>query len=200
MHNESSSSPPASPSVRPPTTTNASSSRASGCQVPFVPAGGGSSFTRFKQLSTRRQHPSRPPRSSPRPQQRTVSSPSLTLETTTQSPPTLPALPMAFNNNPPVSTTTIGGSSPYKLAPFSTPQWGVVDEPEDHPGRRKASGFLQPIKHLSGIINNSCIFGSSGDGRGNDLHPHFRMQMVDIEQRRTLRRATMKNPPSVPSP
>lgn len=176
-HNESSSSPPASPSVRPPTTTSGGS-RASGCQVPFVPAGGGSSFTRFKQLSTRRQNPSRQPRSSPRPQQRTVSSPSLTLETSTQSPPTtLPALPMAFNNNPPVSSTP--AISPYKLAPFSPPQWGVVDEPEDHPGRRKASGFLQPIKHLSGIINNSCIFGSSGDEGGNDLHPHFRMQMVE---------------------
>jgi len=26
----------------------------------------------------------------------------------------------------------------------------VVDEVEDHPGRRKNSGFLQPMKHLSG--------------------------------------------------
>ena len=29
-------------------------------------------------------------------------------------------------------------------------QYTVVDEVEDHPGRRKSSGFLQPMKHLSG--------------------------------------------------
>ena len=29
-------------------------------------------------------------------------------------------------------------------------QYTVVDEAEDHPGRRKSSGFLQPMKHLSG--------------------------------------------------
>jgi len=30
----------------------------------------------------------------------------------------------------------------------------VVDELEDHPGRRKSSGFLQPMKHLSGTVKN----------------------------------------------
>ncbi len=29
-------------------------------------------------------------------------------------------------------------------------QWTVRDETQDHPGRRKNSGFFQPIKHLSG--------------------------------------------------
>ena len=33
---------------------------------------------------------------------------------------------------------------------FDPSQWTVVDETKDHPGRRKSSGFLQPIKHLSG--------------------------------------------------
>ncbi len=35
--------------------------------------------------------------------------------------------------------------------PFVDPsQWTVLDETHDHPGRRKNSGFFQPIKHLSG--------------------------------------------------
>ena len=35
--------------------------------------------------------------------------------------------------------------------PFVDPsQWTVRDETQDHPGRRKNSGFFQPIKHLSG--------------------------------------------------
>lgn len=29
-------------------------------------------------------------------------------------------------------------------------EWTVFDETQDHPGRRKNSGFFQPIKHLSG--------------------------------------------------
>ena len=29
-------------------------------------------------------------------------------------------------------------------------QYTVMDEAEDHPGRRKNSGLLQPLKHLSG--------------------------------------------------
>jgi hypothetical protein len=34
-------------------------------------------------------------------------------------------------------------------------QFTVIDEAEDHPGRRKSSGFLQPMKHLSGRMNTN---------------------------------------------
>ena len=39
-----------------------------------------------------------------------------------------------------------------KATPFvDLTQWTGVGEAEDHPGKRKASGFFQPIRHLSGI-------------------------------------------------
>ena len=34
-------------------------------------------------------------------------------------------------------------------------QWTIVDETRDHPGRRKNSGFFQPIKHLSGELRQN---------------------------------------------
>ena len=33
---------------------------------------------------------------------------------------------------------------------MDTSPWTVLDHAEDHPGMRKSSGFLQPIRHLSG--------------------------------------------------
>jgi hypothetical protein len=40
--------------------------------------------------------------------------------------------------------------SPTESQYMDPAQWTVVDQTRDHPGRRKNSGFLQPIKHLSG--------------------------------------------------
>ena len=49
---------------------------------------------------------------------------------------------------------TAGGYPPPSHGSYLDPsQWTVVDETQDHPGRRKDSGFLQPIKHLSGKTN-----------------------------------------------
>ncbi len=55
--------------------------------------------------------------------------------------------------------TNYGASSPVKTGygtsyhhvPMQYPgQFTVMDDSEDHPGMRKNSGFLQPMKHLSG--------------------------------------------------
>ena len=202
--------PPRSPSAPnpplPPSTSSRGSSfkgrysESSGCQVPFVPAGEGSSFTRFKQLSTRRSHPNRPKVSPSRKQQRTVSSPSLhSLITNWESennPSTLVPPPPAseagvspqpqpavgldsnsfrppeeeeeeegVNNNAFLPATPSSkarlhhnmlksyDTSSTKTTPFvDLTQWTTQGEAqEDHPGRRKASGFFQPIRHLSGI-------------------------------------------------
>jgi len=219
--------PPRSPSAPPPPLPPSTSSRgssfkgryseSSGCQVPFVPAGEGSSFTRFKQLSTRRSHPSRPKFSPSRKQQRTVSSPSLHSllssshwESEPQNNPStlVPPPPASASGSPslipthqhqPHSQPAAGGgldsksfhppeeeeeeeegvnnnaflpatpssktmvhhnmlksydTSSTKTTPFvDLTQWTTVagEAQEDHPGRRKASGFFQPIRHLSGI-------------------------------------------------
>ena len=215
--------PPRSPSAPPPPPAPSASSRgssfkgryseSSGCQVPFVPAGEGSSFTRFKQLSTRRSNPTRPKFSPSRKQQRTVSSPSLhsllssshweqTSSETKQNPTLVP--PQAttsgspsspsphhqqqhpdckdsnsfhhpeeeaegVNNNGAFLPTTPSKhhamlksyeTSSTKTTPFvDLTQWTVLGEAqEDHPGRRKASGFFQPIRHLSG--SRSHVFPS----------------------------------------
>ena len=123
-----------------------------GCEVPFVPAEGGSSFTRFKQLSTRR---SSPTKRSPRGRSRTVSSPSLTGSASqSQVAPVKaeidPLIPMTSSLNPPQSGNGQGSHALSKYA--LTPHWTIVDEAEDHPCRRKSSGFFQPIKHLSGKL------------------------------------------------
>ena len=154
-------------------------SQRSGCEVPFVPAEGGSSFTRFKQLSTRRCSPSSRPRVSPaRPKQRTrtVSSPSLTGSPNTAPEPEIvedmaPLVPMNWTANDdekapivsdgskpnptPSMNPRVNGhgekpSSSYYLPPTTGTQWTLVEKAEDHPCRRKSSGFFQPIKHLSG--------------------------------------------------
>ena len=163
-----------------------SKKESSGCEVPFVPAGEGSSFTRFKQLSTRRSNPTRPKFSPSRKQQRTVSSPSLhsllsssahweapggtagELKPHTPQPssPTLQPQRETFqeedeggggagvNNNSLVTTTqktmlTLDERSGFYAK--GTPFVDLTGEVEDHPGKRKASGFFQPIRHLSGI-------------------------------------------------
>ena len=47
-----------------------------------------------------------------------------------------------------------GSSGGHYLDPA---QWTVVDEVKDHPGMRRHSGFFQPIRHLSGRKQKSCI-------------------------------------------
>ena len=46
------------------------------------------------------------------------------------------------------------GEHDYRRESFQSPgqgrPWLMVEEGKDHPGRRKNSGFFQPIKHLSG--------------------------------------------------
>jgi hypothetical protein len=189
--------------------------KSTGCENPFVPAGGGTSFTRFRQLSTRR---NQPPKPSPN-KQRTVSSPSLGSPPPAFAPdaaddrassPGLQGLPLneelwmqpPFVVSPPPPNKSSGVSAPVHRCPNGKPtnnnnttvvsssssvglgftvnpgvqpkptehktpmmgytlvppdghnldpsEWTIVDKTEDHPGRRKASGFLQPIKHLSG--------------------------------------------------
>ena len=48
------------------------------------------------------------------------------------------------------------GDQDYRRESFQSPgqgrPWLMVEEGKDHPGRRKNSGFFQPIKHLSGKI------------------------------------------------
>lgn len=49
------------------------------------------------------------------------------------------------------------GDHDYRRESFQSPgqgrPWLMVEEGKDHPGRRKNSGFFQPIKHLSGKEN-----------------------------------------------
>ncbi|XP_059094330.1 uncharacterized protein LOC131889269 isoform X3 [Tigriopus californicus] len=63
-----------------------------------------------------------------------------------------PTLVHSASSPAPVSSTAInkpmqstGLHQPY----LSPTQWTILDETQDHPGRRKHSGFFQPIKHLS---------------------------------------------------
>lgn len=174
---------PASASAPPPVVRSQGSLKdkkatqeSTGCEVPFVPAGGGTSFTRFKQLSTRR------PKMSPH-KKRTASSPSLhslpsplVFEQSSvaikdpdhatfaasekQKLPEAEDPPRSDNNNS--RPTAYNGHQQQKMAPIvgfmphlDPSEWTVVGEAEDHPGRRKASGFLQPIKHLSGKKNEA---------------------------------------------
>ena len=179
---------PPSPSAPPPPTIETSrgssfkgrygQKESSGCEVPFVPAGEGSSFTRFKQLSTRRSNPTRPKFSPSRKQQRTVSSPSLhsllssaqdiqdakrhtTPKPTSASPQSQPPQRDTFqeepeegcvNNNAFMNTAMLKSDEHAyaKATPFvDLTQWTDVED--QFPGKRKASGFFQPIRHLSGI-------------------------------------------------
>ena len=112
----------------------------SGCQVPFVAAGEGSSLTRFKQLSTRR---GGRPRTKQR--TRTVSSPSLVSEGfEVLGEPNLVGIGQPFNDNAPL----VNPHLPLHWTAFS-------DGTEDHPGHRRASGFFQPIRHLSGNLQKA---------------------------------------------
>jgi hypothetical protein len=147
---------------------NSKQSSTSGCEIPFVPAGGGSSLTRFKQLSTRRSHPTRPKMAAASPHKhRTVSSPSLTEamadeekkepEASSAQQPRCQAT-NGNNNNNQKTTASMVVSSALQQPFISPPHWAVMDELEDHPGRRKSSGFLQPIKHLSGrYVSQICM-------------------------------------------
>ena len=208
-------SPSAPPPVPPPVMLRSGSAKRknttvqqeiSGCEVPFVPAGGGTSFTRFKQLSTRRKEGSTGTGTQ---KQRTVSSPSLGAafseekETSSQdetwgsTASTMTAIPvtqsgpqttapsslplsthpkevvsvsgqqrgskdLAFNNNgsslgftvnPGIQPTGDGTKPSAFMGYLDASQWTVLDDgSRDHPGMRKTSGFLQPIRHLSGKI------------------------------------------------
>ena len=57
-------------------------------------------------------------------------------------------------NNNDRSYTGPNGEHDYRRESFQSPgqgrPWLMVEEGKDHPGRRKNSGFFQPIKHLSG--------------------------------------------------
>ena len=57
---------------------------------------------------------------------------------------------LGVNNGHYPPPSTIVDSTASEAHFFDPGQWTVVDETKDHPGRRKSSGFLQPIKHLSG--------------------------------------------------
>lgn len=121
---------------------------ASGCEVPFVLAGGSSSFTRFKQLSTRRHQRHQQPqvKMSPAAAVVTASSPSLVGVTST-------AMGQTVNNN----GAPLKEEKPYFYTPMAPSAFAVMDDAEDHPGRRKETGFLQPIKHLSGRVKFRII-------------------------------------------
>ena len=139
----------ASPPHSPPPNNNHGGKKGSnsGCQVPFIAAGEGSSLTRFKQLSTRRG-------GRPRTKERTVSSPSLISEgLDILGEPCLTGLGggrLPVNNNAPM----FAGAS-ARLPPSLRKDEYDYDEAEDHPGRRKESGFFQPIKHLSGNLQKA---------------------------------------------
>ena len=118
----------------------------SGCEVPFVLAGG--SFTRFKQLSTRRSHQ---PQVAPAAPVTTTAASSPSLVGIVTSSVTGANIPAGQNKHSSSST----GSRPYYLyTPMDKSEFAVKDEAEDHPMRRsrKETGFLQPIKHLSGRV------------------------------------------------
>ena len=130
-------SPPHSPNPNPniSSTNNGKKDSKSGCQVPFVAAGEGSSLTRFKQLSTRRG-------GRPRTKQRTVSSPGLVSEGfEVLGEPNLVGIGQPFNDNAPL----VSAHLPLRFS----------DGTEDHPGHRKESGFFQPIRHLSGNLQKA---------------------------------------------
>lgn len=55
------------------------------------------------------------------------------------------------------SVQVLGHGSHHQQQQFPG-QFTVMDEAEDHPGMRKNSGFLQPMKHLSGKAKNKNIF------------------------------------------
>jgi hypothetical protein len=133
-------SPPHSPNPNPKisSTNNGKKDSKSGCQVPFVAAGEGSSLTRFKQLSTRRG-------GRPRTKQRTVSSPGLVSEGfEVLGEPNLVGIGQPSNDNAPL----VSAHLPLHWTAFS-------DATEDHPGHRKESGFFQPIRHLSGNLQKA---------------------------------------------
>ena len=135
-------SPPHSPNPNPnphiSSTNNGKKDSKSGCQVPFVAAGEGSSLTRFKQLSTRRG-------GRPRTKQRTVSSPGLVSEGfEVLGEPNLVGIGQPFNDNAPL----VSAHLPLHWTAFS-------DATEDHPGHRRGSGFFQPIRHLSGNLQKA---------------------------------------------
>ena len=63
-----------------------------------------------------------------------------------------------WQNNPvarslPKSVNVLGHGSQHVQSQYPG-QFTVMDEAEDHPGMRKNSGFLQPMKHLSGMAKN----------------------------------------------
>ena len=144
-----------SPPHSPPPNNNVGGKKGSnsGCQVPFVAAGEGSSLTRFKQLSTRR---SGGGVGRPSTKERTVSSPSLISEgLDILGDPCLTGLTgggggrLPVNNNAPMFGATRLPPSSLRKEEYDD------DEVEDHPGRRKESGFFQPIKHLSGNLQKA---------------------------------------------
>ena len=51
------------------------------------------------------------------------------------------------NNNAPIVSTHL---------PLHWKTFSEISEVEDHPGRRKESGFFQPIRHLSGNFLIYC--------------------------------------------
>lgn len=64
-----------------------------------------------------------------------------------------PTLVHSTSSPAPMSSTGVTKPVPSSglHQPYLSPsQWTVLDETQDHPGRRKHSGFFQPIKHLSG--------------------------------------------------
>ena len=123
----------------------------SGCEVPFVLAGG--SFTRFKQLSTRRSHQPQVAPAAPVTTTAAASSPSLVgIVTSSVTGANIPAGQNKYSSS--------SSSRPYYLyTPMDKSEFAVKDEAEDHPMRRsrKETGFLQPIKHLSGRVKFSMI-------------------------------------------
>lgn len=72
---------------------------------------------------------------------------------TLQQPPSMAVAPSFSGPSTSLPGGTNEGSKTNLIGP-PTPSghWTVMDETQDHPGRRKRSGFFQPIKHLSGKL------------------------------------------------
>jgi hypothetical protein len=192
-----------------------------GCEVPFVPVTtGASSFSRFKQLSTRRTTSSSTATtattSSATAATRTTSSPNLapaqhgrasagpmasappfmqvplppgktfdfptiehknglgaaeTLPTPSRRPSAV-GLGFGLNDSPTRSAVLQAASAPYL-----SPHWTMVEDgTKDHPGRRKSSGFFQPIKHLSGTCFGHSIVQKAS--------PQLENQAITFPERR----------------
>jgi len=90
-------------------------------------------------------------------------------------PPQSATTPSGGGGAPP--TSYYSANSGGRLDPVNHQWAAVMDETRDHPGRRKTSGFFQPIKHLSGRGKGEkeVLEGRERDANGHSPGRHRRI-------------------------